>query len=155
MQRRIPSFPTYFITSDEFAEGCKQVLIAEQQQYPLTAAGKTDGKFKPGQSGNPTGRPKIAKEIAEMARMHCPEALERLVYWMRMDDPKHSVAAANAILNRGCGMPMQATEISGPEGAELSMPSISITFNSTPPKPGYDIDQTLEHEPKQLTEQAD
>jgi hypothetical protein len=35
-------------------------------------------KFKPGQAGNPGGRPKALKEVQELARRLIPEALEAL-----------------------------------------------------------------------------
>jgi hypothetical protein len=66
--------------------------------------------WQKGQSGNPGGRPKIAANIREEARKHTKEALNRLVHWMRSDDPQASIRAANAILDRGCGKPAQAVE---------------------------------------------
>jgi len=76
-------------------------------------------KFVKGQSGNPGGQPKEIKEIAGLARNLCPEAIERLAFWMRSDNAKASVAAANALLNRGVGMPKQ--EITGECGAPFTI----------------------------------
>lgn len=69
--------------------------------------------FKPGQSGNPGGRPRELKEVLEAAREHSEEAIERLAYWMRTDDPRASPAAAQALLDRAWGKPTQPTEHSG------------------------------------------
>jgi nicotinate-nucleotide pyrophosphorylase len=74
--------------------------------------------FKKGQSGNPKGKAKGAKsplviEIENLARRHAPDALARLCDWVRSDDPKASVSAAIAILNRAYGMPRQALNLSG------------------------------------------
>lgn len=69
--------------------------------------------FKKGQSGNPGGRPKEAPEVKELARVHTTEAIERLVFWLRSDNPKASVAAALALLDRGFGRPEQAVTVSG------------------------------------------
>ena len=82
-------------------------------------------KFVKGQSGNPTGRPKEDNEIKKLAKEHSREALERLVYWMTSEDPKASVPACNAILDRGYGKPAQA--ITGPDGEKL-IEAIQITF---------------------------
>lgn len=72
--------------------------------------------FKPGQSGNPGGRPKIAEEVKELARTYTMEAITRLAEWMRSDNPKASVSACNALLDRGFGKPAQAIEHSGQIG---------------------------------------
>jgi len=64
--------------------------------------------FKPGQSGNPLGkRPgtKSATAVIAQALAHCPEAIETLV--QSLSDPRHKVAAAVALLDRGLGKPAQ------------------------------------------------
>jgi hypothetical protein len=75
--------------------------------------------WKPGQSGNPGGRPKELREVAALAREHSAEAIERLAYWMRSDDSRASVAASEKLLDRAWGKAQQAVEVSGPEGAPL------------------------------------
>lgn len=77
-----------------------------------------------GRSGNPTGRPKENNEVKELARQWTTEAIKRLVYWMKSDNPKASVTAAQTLLDRGHGKPMQQLDIrTGPldnlETAEL------------------------------------
>jgi hypothetical protein len=75
-------------------------------------------KFVKGQSGNPTGRPKDVERVSEAAREHTQEAIERLVAWMKSDNPKASVSACNALLDRGWGRPAQTVE-AGPELAKI------------------------------------
>ena len=61
--------------------------------------------FKPGQSGNPGGRP---KGIEALAREHTPAALAALVDALR--SPKERVPAAVALLDRGWGKPTVTVE---------------------------------------------
>ena len=61
--------------------------------------------FKPGQSGNPGGRP---KGIEALAREHTPAALAALVDALR--SPRERVSAAVALLDRGWGKPTVTVE---------------------------------------------
>lgn len=67
-------------------------------------------KFQKGQSGNPGGRSKELTEVIALARSKCAAAVERLEYWMASDNPTASVAACNALLDRGLGKPTQTVE---------------------------------------------
>ena len=62
-------------------------------------------KFKPGQSGNPGGRPAVVKNIQELARAHTADAIAALVAALK--EPRERVAAATALLDRGYGRPEQ------------------------------------------------
>jgi hypothetical protein len=68
--------------------------------------------FKKGQSGNPGGRVGVPAEVRDLARQHSTEAIERLIHWMKSDDGRISVAAANALLDRGFGRPTQLIDLS-------------------------------------------
>lgn len=72
--------------------------------------------FQKGQSGNPGGRPKENDEVKQLAREHGPAAIARLVVWMHSDNAKASVSAANSLLDRGYGKPVQAVTGEGGEG---------------------------------------
>src|SRR5271170_3152838 len=67
--------------------------------------------FKKGQSGNPGGRIGVPKEVRELARTHTEDAINRLVFWMKSDDPRASVAASNSLLDRGYGKPVAPIEL--------------------------------------------
>lgn len=62
--------------------------------------------WKPGQSGNPGGRP---KGIGAKAREHTDKALEILVEGMSDKDARVRVAAAKEILDRGWGKSLTMT----------------------------------------------
>ena len=66
--------------------------------------------WKPGVSGNPRGRPKVAEEVRTLARAHGQRALERLVELIDDPDPRVAFMAAKEILDRGFGRPAPAEE---------------------------------------------
>ena len=70
------------------------------------------GMFIPGQSGNPSGRPKCDIIIKELAKEYSELALNTLVEIATNEKSKESarVQAAIAILDRGWGKPIQAVE---------------------------------------------
>lgn len=74
-----------------------------------------------GVSGNPGGRPKDAYDIRMLAQERTLEALNVLAEIMLDKDAPHAarVSAANAILDRGHGKPMQTAEITGKNGEAL------------------------------------
>jgi hypothetical protein len=61
--------------------------------------------FPKGTSGNPKGRPKEYEEVKAAAREYTVESIERLAYWMRSNDSRASVLAADKLLDRGWASP--------------------------------------------------
>lgn len=90
--------------------------------------------FVKGQSGNPKGRPKVVGDLRVKAREWTDEALATLIRVARdrKAPPAAQVAAASAILDRGYGKPVQATELSTSDGKPL----IIEVITGVPKAPG-------------------
>lgn len=82
------------------------------------------GRFRPGFSGNPGGRPSTSEQVRELAQQHGEEAIQRLVQLMRSKDERVAIAASNALLDRGFGKSLQAGDqpASEPVRFELTAP---------------------------------
>ncbi len=72
------------------------------------------GGFKPGQSGNPGGRPQSSSAIQLLALRYCREAIELLAKMMSDENKKIDptrVAVIREILDRGVGKPVAAINL--------------------------------------------
>jgi hypothetical protein len=100
--------------------------------------------FKPGQSGNPGGRPK--SDVVSLARQHTPEAVNRLVALMRQDDDLGiAVQATTVLLDRGWGKPAQAIL------AQVNS-QMTVTGIDKPPEITESYEDWLERRRKELDE---
>ena len=72
------------------------------------------GGFKKGKSGNPGGRPRRLASVMHEARWHTFEAIHTLLKLMRSAESESvRLNAAEAILNRGWGRPIEALQVDG------------------------------------------
>jgi hypothetical protein len=85
------------------------------------------GRFQPGQSGNPGGRPKglvkLRELLIEKYETRCVDGLNELLV---DDDPRVRLETIKHIQSYLYGKPTQSVEMSGPEGAP-----VSISINRT------------------------
>ena len=86
-----------------------------------------DGRFLPGGSGNPGGRPKSERRVIDLARENTELAISTLAAICSDESAPASarVAAANHLLDRGWGGPRQSVEVSDPA---REVRSLRVTF---------------------------
>lgn len=76
--------------------------------------------WKPGQSGNPGGRPRTPHDLPALCREHTAEAVLKLVEIMRADDHGRALSAVQQLLDRGWGRPVTPI-VDETEGSSLSL----------------------------------
>lgn len=85
--------------------------------------------FKKGQSGNPSGRKKKDQESLDLeasCKKLTPQALETIVAIMQGgDNERNKLTAAQYIVDRGYGKPVQA--VSGKDGESIKH-DLTVTF---------------------------
>lgn len=90
--------------------------------------------FEAGKSGNPGGRPKENAEVKRLARSHGVAALLKLVALKDSPDERISLAAAQALLDRGFGKPSQELQHTGGEDEDgNSIPLAGILVEHVKP----------------------
>lgn len=101
-----------------------------------------DTQFKPGQTGNPNGRPKLPDLKEVMAEILGEEkdgktAIQAIVAKLRQLAANGNIKAAEVLLSRGYGLPKQQIEYSGEMNFNTD-PFKQVRNNTealTPPQP--------------------
>ena len=76
----------------------------------VTASGGYLIPWQKGQSGNPSGRAKMAPEVLEMARAATPQAIDALVELVQHGEPDQTrLNAIVALLDRAWGKPVETS----------------------------------------------
>lgn len=98
---------------------------------PEEKQGKNTGhKWKPGECGNPKGRPKKGYSITEMMKQMMEEAPEKkraLGEAILAKALTGDIAAIKAIWNYMDGMPKQGVEVTGEDGGDIPV-HIRVTY---------------------------
>ena len=93
--------------------------MTDRENTPAVAAGRgPGGKWMPGHSPNPGGRPKALTAVVEAARSHTVAAIAALAE-INSDPAQPAaarVSAAQALLDRGWGKPAQPVDGDGEGG---------------------------------------
>lgn len=88
--------------------------MAQSEIRPKTGRKAPKTAFNPGRSGNPGGRPKKTQqefELVAACKAKAPEALAVLMEIMSNgENEKNRMTAAQAIIERGFGKPVQPTD---------------------------------------------
>lgn len=71
---------------------------------------RPNGTIMPGNALNPTGRPRIVREIQTLARSAAPDAFAKVVALSNSKDERVALAASQEILNRAFGKPLTSVQ---------------------------------------------
>lgn len=101
---------------------------------------RIQGRFAPGTSGNPGGRPKSLRSVVEAAREATEAAIAVLTNALSDPDPRVRIVAAKELLDRAWGRP-------GPAGPESQAPESYESMLGRLDEPRVDVrklsDETL------------
>lgn len=87
------------------------------ESKPKTGRRAPSTAFKPGQSGNPGGRPKKTDEersLETLCREKTPEAMGTILALMNTGQERTRLAAAQFIIERGWGKAAQTIDVTTP-----------------------------------------
>jgi hypothetical protein len=100
----------------------------------MSEESKTNGRFRPGVSGNPGGKPRELRDIQAAARAQSQEAIKALVDIARYGRSEAArVSAATALLDRAFGKPAQTVHKTNQDISRLSDAEIAALLREFGP----------------------
>ncbi len=85
------------------------------------------GRFTPGRSGNPGGRPKLPDELKTLIACEGPAAFTRLVELSKSHTPQIALRACEIIVAYHLGKPPQSVKLTG----EAQEPPIAVVIRGS------------------------
>ena len=100
--------------------------------------------FKPGQSGNPGGRPKRLAELQALSQVNFPVAVERLAKLIQSQDEELAFRVIQFVFLYVLGKPAEATSLAHLEAmrARLTELVVSPSLPEPSPSPGSPLPET-------------
>ncbi len=129
-------------------ETVPEQYVAERVQLKKPPPSQLRGlkPWRPGQSGNPAGRPRAVLAVRDLAREHTTEAVEKLVHLMRHAESEQvQHAAAESLLSRGWGKPVQSLDVMHSAPREIVV--ISGAGQAMPLNGSSSSSPLIEHDP--------
>lgn len=90
----------------------------------MQVARTPNGRWTPGVTGNPGGRPKIAPDVRSALEAGSLAAAQRLVELVSSEDERVSLAASLALLDRTLGKAAASLEVTGGSRPEATQAAV-------------------------------
>jgi len=101
-------------------------MTQENKPANRKGAGKESTQFKPGQSGNPSGRKKMPEDVKRAFKELTPVAIEKLTEMINNPATKDAdrLRAIDIVLDRGLGKPSQEINMD----AKVDSAPVNVVF---------------------------